>query len=150
MTDRDDIIDNAITRLFWHADHHQWTDLRTVFADEVLLDYTSLQGGEPATVPADEVISGWRTAFEAIDAHQHLVANHLVDIDGDAAVVTAAFQATHQWRGETWTLGGDYRFEVTRSEGSWLITAMTMVAGWQTGPADLMARATAASLADGA
>ncbi|MEM8921876.1 MAG: nuclear transport factor 2 family protein [Actinomycetota bacterium] len=108
MTDHTTITD-TITRLFRHADHHDWAELRTVFAEDVVLDYTSLQGGEPATVPADGVIGGWRAAFEAIDAHQHLVANHLVTVDdgGAAATATAAFQATHQWQEETWTLGGD-------------------------------------------
>ncbi len=147
MNDRTAIID-TITRLFWYADHHEWAGLRSVFADDVDLDYTSLQGGEPATVAADDVIAGWRGAFEAIDAHQHLVANHLVEIADDTAMVTAAFQATHQWREETWTLGGDYRFEATRTGTRWLIAGMTMTAVWQNGPADLMARASATATVD--
>lgn len=42
MTTRDDIIDTS-SRLFWHTDHHDWAEVQGVFADQALLDYTSLQ-----------------------------------------------------------------------------------------------------------
>ncbi len=141
MNDRDDIID-TITRLFWHVDHHDWDDAVRSFDELVTLDYTSLQGGDPATLAATDIVAGWRTVFEAIDAHQHLLANHLVTVDGGTAVATAGFIASHQFGGDTWTLGGDYRFELRRTGDAWRITAMTMTAGWQTGDASLMERAT--------
>ncbi|MEM9463765.1 MAG: nuclear transport factor 2 family protein [Actinomycetota bacterium] len=134
------IIDTT-THLFRHADRHEWDQLAGVFAEEVDLDYTSLAGGAPARLTPDEIIAAWRPGFEAIDAHQHLVANHLVDQRGDAATVTATFIATHQWAGETWTLGGDYTFELAHTD-AWRITAMTMTAIWQTGDPTLLARAT--------
>ena len=140
MNDRNDIVD-TITRLFWHVDHHDWDDAVGVFDQQVTLDYTSLQGGEPATLDATDVVAGWRAVFEAIDAHQHLVANHLVTVDRGAAVATAGFIATHQFGGDTWTLGGDYRFDLRRVDDAWRITSMTMTAGWQTGDVSLMERA---------
>ena len=33
------------TRVAWHADEREWDALRDLFAEEVRLDYTSLQGG---------------------------------------------------------------------------------------------------------
>jgi hypothetical protein len=36
------------THMAWHADRREWDALRDVFTDEVRLDHTSLQGGEPA------------------------------------------------------------------------------------------------------
>ncbi|MEM8618647.1 MAG: nuclear transport factor 2 family protein [Actinomycetota bacterium] len=130
MSTRGDIID-TITRLLWHTDHHEWNAVEAVFADEVRLDYTSLQGGEPTTLSPADIVGGWRDHFATVPAHQHLVSNHLVDTDGDRATATAQFIASHQYTDRMWTLGGDYRFELSRSVGGWQITAMTMTAVWQ-------------------
>jgi len=131
MSDRDDIIE-IISRLFWHTDHHDWAEVQAVFAEEVLLDYTSLQGGEPALLSPERIVAGWSEHFATVPAHQHLVSNHLVAVDASTATATAQFLATHQYHDRTWTLGGDYRFNLTRTAGGWAITAMTMTAVWQT------------------
>jgi hypothetical protein len=144
MDPRQAVVD-AVTALFWHTDHHEWDRLEAVLADQVRLDYTAMIGGDPARVSPGEVVAGWRPGFDAIDAHQHLVGNHLVTIDGDTAVVTASFIATHQWRGDTWTLGGDYRLELIRHDVRWLVAAMTMSPTWQTGTPTLIPDALAAT-----
>lgn len=133
MSDRDTIIE-TVTRLFWHTDHHEWEEVEAVFADQVLLDYTSLQGGEPSTLGPAEIVAGWREHFTTVPAHQHLVSNHLVTIsDGPepTATVTAQFIASHQYDDRMWTLGGDYRFGLVATGGRWAIDAMTMTAVWQ-------------------
>jgi SnoaL-like domain len=141
MTDRDEIVE-TLTRLFAATDHHRWDELAAVLADPVTLDYTATQGGEPAALSPAEVVAAWRPMFESIDAHQHLVANHLVTIDGDGgASASASFIAIHQWRGETWTLGGDYEFGLRRAGLAWGIHRLRMTPVWQTGPGDLLARA---------
>ena len=141
MTPETEII-RTIHRLFRHADHHEWDELTSVFADSVLLDYTSLAGGEPTRLAPADVVAGWRPGFEALDAHQHLVGNHLVAVDDSMATVTATFIATHQFDGDTWTLGGDYTFGMEHTD-EWRVAAMTMTTIWQTGDPGLMARATA-------
>lgn len=65
------------TRMAWHADQREWDALRAVFADEVLLDYTS-QDGEPATVSRDQLVESWAGLLGKLAATQHLVTNHLV------------------------------------------------------------------------
>ncbi len=130
MSERDAIIE-TITRLFWHTDHHEWDAVKAVFADEVLLDYTSLQGGEPATQTPHEIVGGWSEFFATVPAHQHLVSNHLVEIEEGQASVTAQFIATHQWEDRSWTLGGDYAFRLRQQGDAWLVEAMTMHAVWQ-------------------
>ncbi len=143
MTEREEIIE-TLTRLFKAADHHRWDGLADLLTDPVVLDYTAAQGGEPAALRPGEVVAAWQPMFEALDAHQHLVANHLVAIDGNGhATATASFIATHQWRGETWMLGGDYEFDLGRVGSGWRVQRMRMTPVWQTGPADLPARAQA-------
>ncbi|MCC9307848.1 nuclear transport factor 2 family protein [Kitasatospora sp. RB6PN24] len=132
------------TRMCWHTDQREWEQLLgRVFAEKVRVDYTSLNGGEPAELPADALVGAWRDLLGALDATQHLLTNHLVTIEGDAAVVTANFQATHVLAkaadGPMWTLGGRYRFDLVHSESGWRIAGLVMTKVWQTGNLALLA-----------
>ncbi|MEV8636633.1 nuclear transport factor 2 family protein [Streptosporangium sp. NPDC051023] len=97
--------------------------LGEVFADSVTLDYTSLNGGEPAVLTPVQIVEAWSGLLGAFDATQHLITNHLVTVDGDTAVCTASFQATHRlpdpFGSSLWTLGSTYRFGLVRSDGAW-------------------------------
>ncbi|KZB88284.1 nuclear transport factor 2 family protein [Amycolatopsis regifaucium] len=133
------------TRLGWHTDQREWEALKTVFADEVRLDYTSLNGGEPAVLTPEQIVDAWSGLLGGFDATQHLITGHLVTLDGDTAVCTASFQATHRladpFGGPLWTLGGTYRFDLVRAGDNWKIRGLVMTAKWADGNKDLMARA---------
>jgi hypothetical protein len=133
------------TRMAWHADHREWDRLKTIFADKVVLDYTSLNGGEPATLTPEQIVGAWSGVLGGFDATQHLVTNHLVTVDGDTAVCTASFQATHRlanpFGSPLWTLGGAYRFDLLRAGDSWKISGVVMTAAWADGNKELMALA---------
>jgi hypothetical protein len=47
------------------------------------------------------------------------------------------------WGDPTWTLGGHYRFDLTRTPGGWRIAAVTMTADWATGNQHIMTLAAA-------
>jgi hypothetical protein len=49
-----DEIDNS-------CDAKDWDACRAFFADEVEVDFTSLAGGEPAKLAADDLIGAWKT-----------------------------------------------------------------------------------------
>ncbi|MFI0351846.1 nuclear transport factor 2 family protein [Actinomadura sp. 9N407] len=141
--DRLDVIETC-TRMGWHADRREWDLLATVFAGKVLLDYTSLNGGEPVTLTPEQIVAGWTGVLGGFDATQHLITGHLVTVDGDTAVCTASFQATHRlanpFGSPLWTLGGTYRFDLVR-DGGWKISGVVMTATWADGNRDLMALA---------
>jgi len=46
LADRLDVIE-ATVRVLWHTDRREWDRLSDVLAEEVTLDYTSLNGGVP-------------------------------------------------------------------------------------------------------
>ena len=125
-----------------------------MFADDVELDYTSLTGTDPDRLSPQQVVDGWAAGLGGLTATQHLVANHLVDVQrqdpqagqvGDTAACTASFQATHllpnATGGPTWTLGGHYRYTLHRTAAGWRITGVTMTADWATGNQQVMALA---------
>lgn len=136
LQDRTEIIELSI-RMAWHLDHCEWDQLTDLFTDEVLLDYTSLNGGEPTLTPRKDVIARWRSNREGLAATQHLVSNQIVTLDGDAATASAMFQATHllpnPHGGPLWTLGGRYRYGLTRTSFGWRISALAMAIIWADG-----------------
>ncbi|MCO6011247.1 nuclear transport factor 2 family protein [Actinoallomurus purpureus] len=144
VEDRLAIIETC-TRMGWHADQREWGKLAGVFADKVTLDYTSLNGGEAAELTPDQIVDAWSGLLGAFDATQHLITNHLVTVEGDTAVCTASFQATHRlanpFGSPLWTLGGTYRFDLLRAEDGWRISGVVMTATWADGNKDLMALA---------
>ncbi|MFI6903527.1 nuclear transport factor 2 family protein [Nonomuraea sp. NPDC050394] len=133
------------TRMAWHTDQREWSRLGEVFADSVTLDYTSLNGGEPAVLTPGQIVEAWSGLLGAFDATQHLVTNHLVIVDDDSAICTASFQATHRlanpFGSPLWTLGGTYRFDLVRSGHAWKISGVVMTATWADGNKDLLSLA---------
>ncbi len=146
--DRIAIVD-ATTRIAWLAGRREWDRLVEVFTDQVQVDYTSLAGGAPTRLSSADLVAWWRSGLGGLDATQHLVSDHLVDVDGDVAVATAQFIATHvlaNSRGDsTWTVGGHYRFGLARFDDGWRIDAVTMTATWATGNQQIMTLATQAA-----
>lgn len=138
---RVDVIETC-NRMAWLADRREWEALADLFTDEVRVDYTSLTGGAPETMQRDELVEGWRASLSGLDATQHLVASHSVELDGERAVCTASFQATHHYsdpHGDPlWILGGHYRYELERRGSAWRIAALTMTATWARGNRNLM------------
>lgn len=141
LEDRLDIIETC-TRMGWHTDRREWERLAEVFAEQVTLDFTSLNGGEPAVLSPAQIVEAWTGVLGSLDATQHLIADHLVTVDGDTATCTANFQATHRlanpFGSPLWTLGGTYRFDLVRQSGTWRISGVVMTATWADGNKDLM------------
>ncbi|MGH4020810.1 MAG: nuclear transport factor 2 family protein [Pseudonocardiaceae bacterium] len=136
LQDQLDVMD-VCTRMAWYTDRRQWDRLAEVFTDEVAVDYTSLAGGAPGSVSRDELVGSWRELLGGMTATQHLVSNHLVTVDGDAAECTAQFQATHiaevPHGEDRWILGGHYRYALTRATQGWQIRSLTMTVAWSSG-----------------
>ncbi len=141
IEDRLAIID-AITDIAAGADRHQWDRVRNAFADEVVLDYTSLWGGKPSTLSGDEVIASWSGFLPGFDRTLHLVTNHtIVAKDDHRAVAEADFQATHRIGNAMWQLMGHYHYELTRIGSVWKVTSLTMTYTHETGDRGLVEQA---------
>ncbi|MBW4599624.1 MAG: nuclear transport factor 2 family protein [Calothrix sp. FI2-JRJ7] len=80
VIDRAEIID-AVNIIRLGADLRDWKSCRAAFADKVLTDYTSLNGGTPNKVQADTLIAGWQDFFiKTFKTTQHLITNHAVNV----------------------------------------------------------------------
>lgn len=97
---------DVLTRMLHAIDRLDWATVRDCFTASVDTDYTSLWGGEPETMPIDDLIAGWIEFVRGFGATQHLTGPVLASGDQIQAHVTA-----HHWRpntGQAWVVHGHY------------------------------------------
>jgi len=125
-------------------DHRRWPELRALFAETVRVDYTSLFGGEPQSLRADDLISTWQTRLTSIEATQHLLGPIAVAVQGPRAIATCHVRAYHRLPrapgGPEWMVAGHYIFELTNNAG-WKIDRMKLETLYQTGNTRLLEEA---------
>jgi quinohemoprotein ethanol dehydrogenase len=116
-----DRMDNAI-------DAKDWAKARTFFADEVVLDATSLHPGESASLKADEMIADWaRILFEGKTSF-HMRYNHDITVDGDTAKVSSKSHSFNVYNtgtgGDMWEVWGIYHHTLRREKDGWKVTGL--------------------------
>jgi hypothetical protein len=133
--DRLDVIE-AVNRFGWHTDQHEWDELAKVLAEEIDLDYSAVFGAERSTATSADVVSQWEKLFSRVRT-QHMITNHIVDVDGDTATCRAHFHAQHiaeaRHGDSQFLLAGSYRFGLARTETGWRITSVVVTPIWSRG-----------------
>jgi hypothetical protein len=119
-----DEIDNAV-------DAKDWERCRGYFTDEIYADFTSLAGGSPGNMPADDLVGAWASNLYADKLSHHMRTNHRVTIDGDSAEVFSkgyALNILHRPNGSNlWEVWGNYTHALQRVGGVWKCSGMTFV-----------------------
>ncbi len=133
---KSEIID-VVNRIAVMADRRDWQACQEAFSERVETDYTSLNGGQPATVNANDLVNGWNAFFaKTFKTTQHLIGSHVVTITGDTALCLSNFHAHHVYldgEKETWTLGGFYEHGLVRTPQGWRVNRMKMTCTWEQG-----------------
>jgi CubicO group peptidase (beta-lactamase class C family) len=129
---------------------------RSIFADEVAIDFSSYSGAPAATMTADQWVAGLQGLFNGLAATQHSMTNPLAVVDGDRATCRMYMQAHHVFDPDdaaSWfTIGGYYDDTLVRDDrgpGGWLLTGVTLTVLWRMGDPAIMVAARAAA-AEGA
>lgn len=126
MTDEAEIR-RVTDELFITTDLKDWTAARALFVEgQIEVDMSSLIGGAPLQITADQLIAGFQTGLHQGKASHHLATNYRIQAEGDRAELwahgyawnrVAAFPAgADLW--ETW---GNYRLSFRRVTGKWLL-----------------------------
>jgi hypothetical protein len=124
--DRANIIDTINAVGMW-ADRKDFIKLRPLFAETVAMDYTSLAGGAPVTVKADDLMKGWEAGLKPFRT-QHMITGHLITINGNTAESLSNVHAIHYVPNElgisNWQVYGYYEHKLVRTPNGWKITAL--------------------------
>jgi hypothetical protein len=130
-------IHDVMHRYALAIDTKNWTLLETVFADRVTADFRSFGSKQIFEGSAAGWIETIRSTIQGMDATQHMMGNHLYEINGDRARGTTYIRALHvcknDWGGDTYTVGGHYTVEMGRASAGWRIDKYTLLVTWHNG-----------------
>jgi hypothetical protein len=123
-------------------DTRDWALHRSIFTDEITMDFSSYSGQPAATLTADAWVEGIKITFTGLDATQHVMTNPLVDVDGDRARLRMYMKAEHFLRNDAgddgFALGGWYDDRLLRTASGWRIEAVTLNVLWTRGNRHIM------------
>jgi hypothetical protein len=129
--DRADIVDLA-TRYTWALDTKHVDELDDVFLAE---STATLHG--VSCWSRDEIKARIGGAILGLDATQHLIGNHQIEVDGDTATHRCQLHGQHVRAGceggDTYVIGGFYQDRLVRSPDGWRIEHRLMQQTWASG-----------------
>ncbi|WP_437278744.1 nuclear transport factor 2 family protein [Sorangium sp. So ce375] len=138
-------IQNVVVRVAHHIDARRWTELRGLYADVVVTDFTSVLGGEVQEQTPDDLLAGWRKFHSAIDTTQHFLGPLDIELSGERATVECHVRAYHRFArapgGEDWMVAGHYRYELSKRADGWKIVKVTFTVSYQTGNTNMFEEA---------
>ncbi len=144
---------NVVETVYRYAlgiDTRDFAMYRSIFADEVAIDFSSYSGQPGAPMTGDEWVARVKPLFLGLAATQHSMTNPIVELSGgdDTATCRMYMQAHHVYDAAvpaSWfTIGGYYDDTLVRRGDGWAITGVTLTVLWRRGDPAIMAAAAAA------
>jgi hypothetical protein len=130
LADRQALVDLTIAYSY-ALDDRRFDDLDDVFVPDATAELGWLLEGR------DAIKARIRDALVPLDASQHLVATHQVQLDGDRATGRCYLQAQHVRTGadggELFMVGGRYEDRYVRTADGWRIDHRALVVLWTDG-----------------
>jgi len=74
-------IQDVVTNMYMHFDRRNFENLVSdVFAADMIVDYTGLQGGDPSKMTNQELVDGWKRLASTVKASQHSLTGIIPDL----------------------------------------------------------------------
>ena len=145
LSDRAEISD-VFSRYATGIDTRNWELWRTCFTDDVVVETPTVRDGFFAK-GADQLVAMCKADVEGLDATQHIITNHNINLNGDTAHCTSYLHAQHVLRGEHsgghLILAGYYTYDMVRTPDGWKIKKYSLTITWGSGDASVWASAKA-------
>ena len=126
-------------------DRRDWSLYRSLFGDQIEVDFSSFNGQPPSTVETDVWADGVRDRLSGLEATHHMLSNPPVETndDADAAVCVMYMRAMHVFDSSDsgwFEIGGYYTNRLMRGAERWLLGSLHLTVLWTRGDAQVMAR----------
>jgi hypothetical protein len=134
-------ITDVVNRYATGLDRRDWQLLRSIFADEIDMEYTSV-GIKAGRYSADRWVRSSEVLFAGFGPTQHTLTNHAIELHGDTAHCVVYMRAEHFIVDDApaenrWTIGGYYTVDLISVQKTWRVHAMGLHVTWQTGNREL-------------
>jgi len=130
-------IAELMARFATGIDTCDWPMYRSVFTDEIDLDYSSWRPESVGRWRADDWVARGQRLFPGLTATRHALSNLLLAVDGDVVRVRANVCADHvlvdHHHANVFTLNGYYDDRCIPTADGWKIRGKCLVAQWSTG-----------------
>jgi hypothetical protein len=126
LIDESEIID-VLSRYARGVDRREPAVYRECFTDEVEVE---MMGHAFGRLSAEEWVDKAMAAVALYQTTQHIITNHVVEIDGDEATCSAYVQAQHWNPDSSLLLGGTYTNRLVRVEKNWRISHLVLTQSW--------------------
>ncbi len=130
-------ITETISSMLHAIDALDWEQVRASFADRVEIDYTSLFGGEPATLALDDLLANWKNLLPGFEATQHLTGPVVVRRAGAKTFAETHVRGYHSIAGaeggNLWMVAGHYTLRMVQNKKQWKIAALKLTVFYQEG-----------------
>lgn len=146
-----DLIDRAsitdVVNAYAHGiDRRDWALYRSIFAEEVDIDFFTWAGIR-TRYAAKDWVALVRATLAPFDSTQHTFTNLAIRLRGSEATCTVNMTARHNLmvdgRMESQTLGGYYTDQLVRGAQGWRIAGCALMITWEEGDRKLFERASA-------
>ncbi len=128
-----------ITQLFAGADEKDLPKVESTMDEIVLLDYTSMTGGEPAQLSPAQITGAWAAFLPGFDSTHHQLGDFEVKENNGIANVHYYGKAQHFIGKNEWVVEGDYDTELQKKNSAWKITKHKFKLSRQSGDTGLPA-----------
>ena len=119
------------------ADRSEFDALARLYAEKVIVDYSSLNGQAASIRKPLDLMAEWASVLPGFDRTRHQLSNIEINVSGGTADAVADVVAYH-WIGEEfWQVEGRYIYELKKYQGQWGITAMMFVLENEEGSRDV-------------
>ena len=121
-------------------DLRDWESFRSLFTEQVEFDYSSI-GEIAGNLRADDIVKTASQDLGGFQATQHLITNHLVEIENDTATCKAHVRAMHflpvEETESLLEMGGYYTAELVCINFNWKIKSWKFTVLWSRGDLEL-------------
>lgn len=105
------------------VDAKDWVKARSFFTERITFSFANVA----RDMPADELVGLWSANLFAEKTSLHLRGNHLVEVDGDSAIVRSVAYAWNKLPdfkgGDLWEVWGDYVYRYAHTGAGWKMTS---------------------------
>jgi hypothetical protein len=130
-----------ISSIFSNTDKRNWQNVQSGISENVLLDFTSMVGGNPSSQTPQQITNAWAAVLPGFDKTHHQLSNFQGTIKDNIANFHYTGKADHFIGNEVWTVEAAYETELKKENDKWLVTKHKLNLIKQSGNTNLPAQA---------